>query len=133
ADADRRTNGGQVGHQLKVVRTKRRIVEVMLDGPQHIETQIGGEARQAQFLIPDLLVGYVRPAIAGEHHLQADIHDVLRILLMPMISRSRPRGNGTGQRGHGQWSGTANRVARDDGAAVRAYCYPSNGGNRTWL
>src|SRR5262249_50561769 len=46
----------------------------MLHRPQHVEAQIGGEAGEPELFTPHLSVRHVGPAVAGEHHLETDIH-----------------------------------------------------------
>ena len=70
-----RADGGEVSHQVEVVGHERVVVEMMLGRPQHVEAGVGGEPRQADLLVPDLVVRAVVPAVAGEHHHHADVHD----------------------------------------------------------
>ncbi len=74
---DIRAGRREVGHELQVVRAERVIVEVVLHGPQHVEAEVGGQPGEPEFLVPDLLVGHVAPSVAGEYHLQANVHRVL--------------------------------------------------------
>src|SRR5579863_6187265 len=64
---------------------------MVLDRPQHVEAELVGEPRQAQLLVPDLLIADVAPAVAGEDHLNADIHAAL--LAAPACSRRRRFGS----------------------------------------
>jgi hypothetical protein len=54
----------------------RVVVEMMLGRPQAVETEIGGEPREADFLIPHTSIGAVLPAVAGEHHHHPNVHRV---------------------------------------------------------
>ena len=65
---------GEVAHQLQIVGAERVIVKMMLDRPQHVEAELVGQSRQPQFLIPHLSVADLVPTIAGEDHLDSDIH-----------------------------------------------------------
>jgi len=76
-EADIRALRGQVRHELKVVRAERVVVEVVLHGPQHVEAEVGGQSREPQLLVPGLLIGHIAPPVAGEGHLQADVHRIL--------------------------------------------------------
>ena len=64
----------RIAHQLEVVGDERVVAKVMFGRPQTVEAKIGGEPREADFLIPHTLVGIIVPAIAREHHHHADIH-----------------------------------------------------------
>ena len=81
ADIDVRTERGQVGHQLNVIRHERVIVEVVLGRPEAVEADFGGEPGQPDLLIPHAGVGAILPAVAGEHHHHADIHGVSLLFL----------------------------------------------------
>src|SRR5262249_16380386 len=50
---------GEVGHELEVVRAERVVVEVMLHGPEDIEAEVGGETREPELLVPDVVVRHV--------------------------------------------------------------------------
>src|SRR4029450_1656559 len=89
AEPDVRTLRGEIGHELQVVGAERVVVEVVLDRPQQVEAQVDGLPGEAQLLVPDLLVGHVAPAVAGEDHLQADVH---RVLPLRSARAARARG-----------------------------------------
>ena len=74
AQIDIGAGGGEPGHQLQIVRAEGVVVEMVLNRPQHVEPQVRRHARELQFLVPDLLVGHVGPAVAGKYHLQTDVH-----------------------------------------------------------
>ena len=86
ADVDVRAERGEMRHQREVVGHERVVVEVMLGRPQAIEAQVGGEPRQPDLLVPHAIVGAVLPAVAGEHHHHADIHEAssIRCLIAAM-------------------------------------------------
>src|SRR5207253_7546161 len=43
--------------------------------PERIKAELVGEARQPDLLVPRLIVAHALPAISGEHHLDADVHN----------------------------------------------------------
>src|SRR5689334_2897572 len=49
---------------------------MVLGRPEAVEAAVGGDARQPEFLLPDLAVLDVVPAIAAEQQHHADIHGV---------------------------------------------------------
>src|SRR6516225_708866 len=49
----------------------------MLDRPQRIKAELVGKAREADLLIPCLIVAHALPAVGGEHHLDTDVHNLL--------------------------------------------------------
>ena len=77
AQVDVWASGREIRHQLEIVRHERVVVEVMLRRPQAVETEIGGEPREADFLLPHARIGAVLPAVAGEHHHHPNVHRVL--------------------------------------------------------
>ena len=81
ADIDVRAERREMRHQREVVGHERVVVEVMLGRPQAIEAEVGGEPRQPDLLVPHAIVGAVVPAVAGEHHHHADIHEASSIRL----------------------------------------------------
>ena len=108
AQIDVRARRRQIAHQLEVVGDERVVVEVMLGRPQTVEAEIGGEPREADFLVPHALVGTVVPAVAGEHHHHADIHRPLRRVCFvgtkpAPVPDSRPRPQPHSARG--TWGG----------------------------
>jgi hypothetical protein len=76
-DVDAGAERGQIGHQVEVVGHERVVVEVVLGRPEAVESQVGGEARQANLLVPHPRVGAIVPAVAGEDHHHPDIHGAL--------------------------------------------------------
>jgi len=80
-------DAGQVAHQLQVIGAERVVVEMVLDRPQHIETEFVGKPRQAQFLVPHLPIADAIPAIAGEDHLNPDIHRGSPSRCRPMLAQ----------------------------------------------
>ena len=77
AEIDVRAHAGQIRHELQVVGAERVVEEVVLGRPQHVEPEVRRQPRQAQFLVPNLVVADVLPAIRGEDHHHADIHRCL--------------------------------------------------------
>src|SRR3984957_7180523 len=53
AEVDVGADGGEVGHQLQIVGAEGVVVEVVLDRPQDVEAAVGGDAGEADFLVPD--------------------------------------------------------------------------------
>ena len=53
---------------------------MVLDRPDHVEAELVGEARQAELLVDHLAVADAGPAMAGKHHLHADIHGFALLL-----------------------------------------------------
>src|SRR5208282_2385551 len=80
------------GHQLQIVRAERVVVEVVLDCPKRIEAEFVSQPRQPDLLVPRLVVAHALPAISGEHHLDADVHNFLRGELP--LTRPSPRASG---------------------------------------
>jgi hypothetical protein len=64
----------EIRQDLRVVGAKRIIEEMMLDRPDDVEAEFVGEAGEADFLLPGLAVAHAGPAVAGEDHLNADVH-----------------------------------------------------------
>src|SRR6185312_179630 len=89
------TDRCQIGHELQIVGAERIVVEVVLHGPQHVETQVGSQTAEFDLLIPDLPVRYAGPAIAGEDHLQTDVHSTLLPEIQWIISCRLVGGNAT--------------------------------------
>ena len=56
AEIDVRAHAGEVGHQLQIVGAERIVEEMVLGRPQHIEAKARRLTRQAQILVPDLIV-----------------------------------------------------------------------------
>jgi hypothetical protein len=81
AQIDIGTEGGQIRHQLEVVRHERIVIEVVFGRPQAVEAQIGCDLRQPDLFVPYSRVRTAVPAITGEHHHHADIHRALLRLL----------------------------------------------------
>ena len=91
AEPDFRAGRREIGHQLQIVRAKRIIEEMMLGRPQHVEARTRRQPRQPDFLVPNPIVADVVPAIAGEHHHHADIHDFPPGLAQATECFTRPR------------------------------------------
>ena len=128
ADVDVRAERREMRHQREVVGHERVVVEVMLGRPQAVEAEIGGEPRQPDLLVPHAIVGAVVPAVAGEHHHHADIHEAslhsLLIRRWEMLSRAVPRASPR-QRSVRQAASRRQRQEARIGTSVRAWASSS--------